>query len=169
MATKQFILLRHAKSDWSVFNQDDHDRALSTRGERDAPRVGKWFAQHDYRPDVILSSSSQRTRQTLDLVLAGARWNRDEIDIRFEQQLYLASGWTILDFVKSELQSVDKVMVVGHNPGMDGALMQCCHNVPRSSDGKLMTTASFAVLNCDDAELNDPQLVEFNRPRSLDI
>ena len=61
--------MRHAKSDWSDDSLADHERRLNPRGRHDAPRMADWLAEVDLVPDMILSSTSVRTRETVELML----------------------------------------------------------------------------------------------------
>ena len=64
---KRLLLLRHAKSAWPD-GVEDHDRPLSDRGRRDAPRMGAYIAAAGLRPDFALVSSARRTQETWALV-----------------------------------------------------------------------------------------------------
>ena len=55
-------LLRHAKSSWKNPTLADHDRPLATRGETDAPVMGKAMADRGIDPDLVLCSSARRAR-----------------------------------------------------------------------------------------------------------
>lgn len=165
MAKKTLILLRHAKSDWYSDARGDSDRPLNHRGRKDAPNVGKWFGKNRICPDRIVCSSAERTRETLELVLREAQWS--DADVQYDSDLYLASENQILNIAKDNLTDVDSVMLVGHNPGMDYTLMGLCPNVSANLDGKLMTTAAFAIIDCDDQNLENPTLVEFHRAKDL--
>ncbi|MGH8513640.1 MAG: SixA phosphatase family protein, partial [Gammaproteobacteria bacterium] len=41
-AARRLLVMRHAKSDWDSGAGSDFDRPLAKRGERDAPRMGRW-------------------------------------------------------------------------------------------------------------------------------
>ncbi len=47
------IILRHAKSDWSIHGQKDFDR-----GRNDAPKMGEYLKSNGIIPDLILSTNS---------------------------------------------------------------------------------------------------------------
>jgi len=66
---KTLLLLRHAKSSWDNPAHSDHQRPLNERGQRDAPRVGALMANEQLLPDLILSSTAQRARQTTERVI----------------------------------------------------------------------------------------------------
>ena len=61
---RRLIIMRHAKSSWNSPAATDHARPLNKRGQHDAPRVGTALVEQDWTPDLVLSSDSQRTRET---------------------------------------------------------------------------------------------------------
>ena len=64
---KTLFILRHAKSSWDNSALTDFERPLNERGRRDAPRMGRLMRERALRPDVILCSPAERTRQTAAL------------------------------------------------------------------------------------------------------
>jgi phosphohistidine phosphatase len=109
------VLLRHAKSSWEDPDLDDHDRPLAERGRRDAAAAGKVLAERRIRPDLVLCSTSERTRQTWRRAeRAGARAG----EVRFEDQVYEASSVELLRLVRSVPDEVRTLMLVGHAPGL---------------------------------------------------
>src|SRR5690348_1369565 len=62
-------LLRHAHAgDPEAWQGPDDLRPLSKRGRRQAERLGAFLAEHEIRPDVIVSSPKLRAQQTADRV-----------------------------------------------------------------------------------------------------
>jgi phosphohistidine phosphatase len=108
-------LLRHAKSDRSDPGLGDSDRPLAARGKRDAPTMGSYMRGHDYRPDLILCSTSVRTRETLALLLPELG---GKIAAEYDRKLYLASPETMLQRLREVDEQVGSVLMIGHNPGM---------------------------------------------------
>ena len=53
--TRELLLFRHGKSDWST-GVDDYHRPLKDRGKRGAQRIGVWLAQQKMIPDLIVTS-----------------------------------------------------------------------------------------------------------------
>jgi phosphohistidine phosphatase len=47
-------LLRHAKSSWKDPALADHERPLNTRGQAEAPVMGKAMTKHGLDPDLVL-------------------------------------------------------------------------------------------------------------------
>lgn len=113
---KTLLVLRHAKSSWKQRDTSDHDRPLNKRGKRDAPRMGRVVAAQGLCPDVIVSSTAKRARWTADEVAEHAGY---EGTVRLERRLYLASPDEIVDVVRTVAGAARRVMVVGHNPGLE--------------------------------------------------
>lgn len=112
---KTVTLFRHAKSSWDDAKLKDFDRPLAARGEKAAARMGAYMRHGKIAPDLILCSSSARTRATLKLALK--KWDR-EPKTHFEDALYHASAGAMLTMLRALPGQVQHVMIVGHNPGL---------------------------------------------------
>ncbi len=114
---KTVTLFRHAKSGEKDNPQiEDFDRPLSGRGLKASPKMGAAMRDRHLRPDLVLCSPSVRTRQTLSLASPEA-WDKPP-KTRFDKKLYEASAQTLLKVLKELPESVNHVMIVGHNPGL---------------------------------------------------
>lgn len=113
---RTLLVLRHAKSSWSHPGVSDHDRPLNPRGLRDAPRIGRLLRESGILPDVVLCSTAERARSTLELALAGAKWS---CEVRHSPALYGASPAEILELVRELPLSAERALVVGHNPTLE--------------------------------------------------
>jgi phosphohistidine phosphatase len=109
------MLLRHAKSSWDDPARKDFDRPLTARGKLAAARMGAYMARQGLAPDLIVSSSAVRARQTLALVLPHLG---DKPRTEFAEGLYLATPAALLSRLRKVGAAADSVMIVGHNPGM---------------------------------------------------
>jgi phosphohistidine phosphatase len=109
------IVLRHAKSSWANPGLEDFDRPLARRGEEAAPLMGAFLAERGLVPDLILCSTSRRTRQTLTLAL---RAMKAQPETEFSEALYHATVPTLLAAIKDAPDDVRQLMLVGHNPGL---------------------------------------------------
>lgn len=163
-------LLRHAKSDWDT-GVADIDRPLNRRGRRDAPRIGRWLRRQGWRPQLILSSPAVRARETLEAVIEQAGLHNSEL--RWDEELYLASRKTLLERIRGLSPDTDNVLLVGHNPGLEELLEYACRTpIPTTDNGKLFTTANLALLRLDgnwkDAGRGTAELVELVRPGDLE-
>jgi phosphohistidine phosphatase len=116
---KTLLLLRHAKSSWDHPELHDHDRPLNKRGNKEAPIVGKYLKENDLVPDLILSSTARRARDTARAVLEESGFS-GEIDLR--QDLYLSDAACYIDILRSLPDDASRVLVVGHNPDLEELL-----------------------------------------------
>ncbi len=167
---KRLILMRHAKSDWSQGGLTDYERPLNKRGTHDANMMGKWLAHYVEAPELILCSSARRTRQTMQLLLLGMQTSEvetHEIEQHTMEAMYLAPASRLVDLVHSHLNSHESMMLIAHNPGMDGIVSHYCPDAPQTHSHKLMTTANIAIIEFDD--LLNPTLIVLQRPRDTEL
>ncbi len=116
---KTLLILRHAKSSWTEPELDDHDRPLNDRGRRDAPRMGRLIQRQNLIPDTVLTSTANRARRTAELAIEA--WGQPTALTPIEN-LYLAAPGVYLIWLgqlDSQEDPTDRVMVVGHNPGVE--------------------------------------------------
>ncbi|MBI9051445.1 MAG: histidine phosphatase family protein [Anaerolineaceae bacterium] len=123
---KEIILMRHAKSSWKDAEIKDFDRPLNKRGKKDAPKMGKILLEKDIIPDRIFSSSAKRARLTAEAVAKSISYADDVI---YMEELYLAEPETILNVLKNQADEFNRIMFVGHNPGMEWFLQMMCGEV----------------------------------------
>jgi phosphohistidine phosphatase len=120
---KTVLILRHAKSSWDDPSLDDFDRPLNKRGEKDAPRVGKWLRKEGLLPDVILCSAARRARQTAESVAQAAHF---EGMLEFDERFYDCNPSTWVEALQSMPERVQRVLLVGHNPTLEELLAALC-------------------------------------------
>ena len=141
-------LLRHAKSSWVDPDLGDHERPLTKRGTRDAPRVGALMLAESIVPDLILCSGAVRARATLTLVMAQLEGARPQII--YDDALYLAEPSALLQRLGSIERSMHHVMLVGHNPGMHALALELTGAGERRDLARLalgFPTTALAVLD----------------------
>ena len=113
---KELTLVRHAKSSWQHASLHDHERPLNRRGERDAPMMGERLAKRNVKPDLIVSSPAVRAHETAAIIAKKLGYRRKKIVV--EGRVYNASVADLLDVLQNLDDSMTRVMVFGHNPGM---------------------------------------------------
>lgn len=136
---RELILLRHAHAESAAPGQDDIDRPLSRQGQAEAELAGRWLKTENLVPDLVLCSPARRTRETLEQVLQVIGY----VDQRQEQRIYEATPGNLIQ-VADEHRDVGRVLLVGHNPGLEqvAALMSS----GQSGDFRGMPAGSIAVL-----------------------
>ncbi len=138
---KKLILLRHAKSSWNDDSLSDYERPLNKRGKLSCQFMKERLWKHLSPDFCIISSSSQRTRQTAKHFFKG--FPGESPEIRFSQELYHANRDDILDVIHTCSNEFSTLVIIGHNPG----LSQLSYIL--SGEARNMVTANFAVIEFD--------------------
>ena len=147
--SRYLTLLRHAKSAWDTGAASDFDRPLASRGERDAPIMGKWLKKRGLVPDSVISSPALRARQTSEAAcrLMGLKPQ----EITWDNRVYAATVSELLEVLKGYKKKPKTLMLVGHNPGLEDLLMYLVGDrIQIPADGKLLPTAAVAHLEMPD-------------------
>src|SRR4051812_2896417 len=113
---RTLVMIRHAKSSWANPLQSDFDRPLNTRGEKDAPQMGERLKEASLIPDLIISSTAKRTRQTAKRIAKAVGYNID--DIKWEEKLYHCIPSVLEEVIYEINDSVKTLFIVAHNPGI---------------------------------------------------
>ncbi|PIE89344.1 MAG: phosphohistidine phosphatase [Acidobacteria bacterium] len=141
--SRELLVVRHGKSDWSQPDLSDFDRPLKKKGIAAARKMGRFLYEQGLKPDTILASSAKRATETA--LLFAQQLCFPEAKIQFLPQLYLCELETLFTVLNAVSPAVQCPMVVGHNPGMDFLVRSLSRKtVSYRQDGKLMTTAAVA-------------------------
>ena len=167
---KRLGLLRHAKSDWDDLALRDFDRGLNARGRKGAALMGRHIRERGDAWGLIIASPAERVKLTLEA--SGL-----ESAVEWDQRVYLADAATLLALVQALPDDAERVLLVGHNPGLQELLLALV--APALEDelfdkaAEKFPTAAYAVLElaverwarCGPGR---GRLVHFARPRDLD-
>lgn len=123
---KTLLLLRHGKSSWTDASLADHDRPLKKRGRAAAKRMGQLLRELDLVPDHILTSSAERATATARLAAEEAKFDGETEVVPV---LYHADPSAFVAIVSRVPNRFDRVLVVGHNPGMEDWLERLTEHV----------------------------------------
>jgi phosphohistidine phosphatase len=110
----RLTLIRHAKSSWANPALHDHERPLSDRGLRDAPRMFARLSEHVSTPDCVISSDADRAAATATALIRSLSFPQSRL--RLEPELYMASPQQVLDLITEQDDACRSLMIVGHNP-----------------------------------------------------
>lgn len=145
---RELLLLRHGKSDWNT-GKNDFDRPLQDRGKRGAQRIGVWLASNDLVPDYVISSPAERALVTAEKCCKAMGQGSGNI-VR-QQMIYLADAGDLFEVLRQIPTEASRVLLVGHNPGLEELLLSLAGGeVEPAADGKLLATATLAILEIDD-------------------
>ena len=154
---RELVLLRHAHAEPAGEGQGDEDRALSPEGRAEAEAAGKWLRDHGFLPERVLVSPARRTRETLEAVLGVLGY----IEQRDDRRIYEATPGTLMQ-VADEHRDLGRVLLVGHNPGLEQ--LASLLSSGQSGDFRGMPAGGIAVLRLPAVaalEPGDAQLAAF--------
>lgn len=152
-APRRLVIVRHAKAE-SGEEGSDHDRRLTSRGEREAAETGRWLRERLDRLDHVWVSSARRAEQTWR-GMAPSLPEPGEVVV--DRALYQAGGREVLEHVAQRSDPVS--VVVGHNPTMEQVVMAL------TGDLHGLKPAAAAVLELHGGESWRGNLVELWTPR----
>lgn len=131
---KELLILRHAKAANDSESGRDFDRPLNEQGREAADFMGEYLLKHHELPDLVCCSDAVRTRETFVRMMAKLP---RPLPVSYQNGLYLASAGDLLDYVNAIPEAAERVMLVGHNPGM--------HHLTRILSGSGDTEAMEAI------------------------
>jgi phosphohistidine phosphatase len=131
---KTLFLLRHAKASRDDAGVPDHDRPLKPSGKKDAKRIGRLLREANLIPSLIVSSTALRARKTASKAAKQMGYPRA---IELSDGLYLSSPRDHLEVVRTLPDAEDRVMLVGHNPGISQFLSELTDTATELSTAEL--------------------------------
>jgi phosphohistidine phosphatase len=141
---RTLVLLRHAKAVRpETVSVPDLERPLAKRGHRDATAAGHWLVSRGLEPDLVLCSTSVRTRETWDLVVSAGL---SAGDVWYDRRIYEADPGTLLDVVHEVPESASVVLLVGHAPGVPWLAHELATGPGREALVGKYPTSGLAVL-----------------------
>jgi phosphohistidine phosphatase len=136
------ILFRHGKSDWDASFASDHERPLAARGKTAARCMGRFLAQTDQVPDLAVSSSAVRARETLRLAAEAGDW---DCPMRIDSALYETAPNAVLAWFDELDAPPDRLLLTGHEPTWSDLAGQL-------TGGALLRVPTGAMLRIDFAK-----------------
>ncbi|MEO3935848.1 histidine phosphatase family protein [Dermatophilaceae bacterium Soc4.6] len=109
---RTLVLVRHAKAE-QVPGKPDHDRTLTGRGRRDAEAVGRWLHEQGIVPELVICSTSQRTRETWAGIAHGGCHTEY---VEYRRAVYQGGTQALLQTIREDAGEVATLLVIGHAP-----------------------------------------------------
>jgi phosphohistidine phosphatase len=106
--TRTLLVLRHAKA-VQVLGLADHERPLAERGRSDAAATGDYLREQGLLPDLVLCSTSLRTRQTFEGLAIDA-------PVSYERSIYGNNVDDLRTLIQVTADDVGTLLMIGHNP-----------------------------------------------------
>ena len=167
---KHLYLLRHAKSSWKDTGLPDHDRPLAGRGRRAAKAIARHLRDHGIEPELVLCSTARRARETLERIEPAL----GSPAVLVERDLYAANAPALLERLRSVPDTVESVMLIGHNPGLQDLGLDLARPSPTARElatkypTAALATLAFGASNWHQIDHETAELVALVRPRDLE-
>ena len=159
---KELILVRHGKSSWD-YDVQDTDRPLKERGVRDAHRVAHAASAEVQDVQAVFSSPANRALHTCMILMREVGIPLDKLTV--SRDLYDFSGNAVRSYVHGLDNSLDKVVLFGHNHALTHLVndwgSKYVDNVPTSG----LVYLTFEVDRWEAAAFGTTKLMLF--PRDL--
>lgn len=168
MPDRKLLLLRHAKAVLGGAGMSDIDRPLAERGQKAAKLMGRWIADHDLAPDLVLCSPARRTRETWEI----AAHELPQTRTSFLDELYdFGDGSALLKAIRRHGGTARRLMLVTHNPATQNLALSLPSTAGRQMAEKY-PTAALAVISFSGEDWSATAegggvLEAFIRPRDL--
>ena len=163
MSDRRLVLIRHAKAVSRDLPRDfprvDFDRELSELGQQQAELMGRHLAQNGYFPQMVLCSSSLRTKQTWEILIQALNVSLNQSGksqasspaflsspvLLFSDDLYLSSVSTYRQMLEIVPTKIETVFLIGHNPELELMLDWSLEKRPVLFQNKLSTCALAVI------------------------
>jgi phosphohistidine phosphatase len=170
---KTLLLLRHAKSDWDDISLDDHERPLNPRGLKAAPRMGQLMRDLGMIPELSLSSTAVRSRDTTTLAIDALG---HDVPTEFVEKLYsFGEGEAIEEVIAAQGGDASPLLIVAHNPAMQALAVRLCDGGDVTGLAQMrmkyptagLARIDFDIENWSELPGKTGTLVNFWRPRDI--
>ena len=114
---KELIIVRHSKAENPNFNSSDFDRKLTESGKVDAQNLSEYLSSIVTSIDLIIASPAKRTFKTVKILSKKLSYPADSIML--VESIYESTYINILKLISSLDNKYDRVLLCGHNPGLE--------------------------------------------------
>lgn len=167
----RLMLFRHAHAD-RPDDVEDHERPLSAQGREQARRMGAHIGAQGLVPDISIVSTARRTQETWRHATETGGFSAPRVD---EPRIYESSAGDLLEVVRQQDSAHGRVMLVGHNPGMERLAAWLLDRGDRAALARLQrefVVGGLAVIDFDapswaQLDVQSGSLARFDTPDSI--
>lgn len=158
-------IVRHAKAEDRAIFMPDHDRQLTPDGIIAAARMGRYLHGKAILPDVIISSTAPRAKDTAMVIAEQIGY--DPVEIRLDDGLFDGGPKAYLAALNTLPASVQSAMIVGHNPDVSYLAEYLTHQPIGSMSKGAVVTIAFDDVNWAEMSGRTGHVVNDISPRQL--
>ena len=111
---KYLYIVRHGKSIQNYGDISDIDRPLTERGINDGYTMAERLLVQEKIPEKIISSPAVRALHSATIFAKTFNFSYNEIIVN--EDFYLAETNIVLDIIKQTVNSINSLIIFGHNP-----------------------------------------------------
>lgn len=164
---RNLYVLRHARANEKMSDQQDIDRTLNSTGLQNATRMGMNFFKKGCQFDIIISSPAIRAIYTASLIAEQLKYETNRIHQNAE--LYEASIRTLLRVVNQLKDEWKSVLIVGHNP----SVTYLAEYITKAEIGDMTTCGvahiQFNNMNWEEVSEGNGNLISYEYPDLLNF
>lgn len=123
---KTLYLLRHAHTERQSLGGSDYDRALDEQGLEEADALGQYLKDKNLTFDYAMCSAAIRAQETLEPLRSYVTSGQIEVSTDF----YNITEDQILKNIQNVPDNVERLLYIGHNPGIAFAILRLALKVP---------------------------------------
>ncbi len=161
---KQIYLLRHAHAETHSLGFADFDRPLDERGQEETRAIARHLHSQGMTFDFVMCSAALRAQETLEPLrpIIGT----DAIEI--SESFYNISEDKILDHLKLVSNERQRILYIGHNPGIAFSILKFAKTIPNFlmegiTPGTL-TGLQFSLDNWINLEWGEAEIIDVFQP-----
>lgn len=158
-------IVRHAKAEDRAIFMPDHDRQLTSDGIIAAARMGRYLHGKAILPDVIISSTAPRAKDTAMVIAEQIGY--DPAAIRLDNGLFDGGPKAYLAALNALPDTVQSAMIVGHNPDVSYLAEYLTHQSIGSMSKGAVVTIEFDDVNWAEMSGRTGHVVNNISPRQL--
>lgn len=159
---KKVFLLRHAKSSHENPKLTDFDRTLDPEGKKDAAEMGEYLSASGEKIELIVASTSVRTRETAAIVCEKLKY--DFKTVKWDSTIYACTSEALLDCIKRTGKPYTSVLFIGHNNSMTQVANQLQKDIV-IADMPTCAIAGIAFKDSEWSSITSGKLFFYKAPR----
>ncbi|MBA3813039.1 MAG: histidine phosphatase family protein [Alphaproteobacteria bacterium] len=161
---KQLYLLRHAHAEPHGLGWSDFDRPLDERGHAEGKAIAAYLRKKKISFDFVMCSAALRAQETLEPL----RPIIEPSAIEISKSFYDISEDKILEHLTLVSEEKDKVLYIGHNPGVAFSILKFAKVMPHFlTDGVTpgtLTGLQFPFDKWMDLEWGRAEIIDLFQP-----
>lgn len=158
---KTLIIARHTTKQIEAPNEYDYDTELTPEGIEKAKQMAQKLALENHQIDLIVASPAVRTRHTAEIFANELEYDKT---IMLNEVLYMAFVNELIETITYTYDSVDTMLLVGHNPSLTALAVTLLGFKERFEEGAVMQI-NFDCNSWIDIDKNNAKLISYNIPK----